>query len=85
MTTISMAERRAAEKMIENASFRWPLAVDTGYSRGRVQCPDCGASGWPGGRWTHCHLEHVACECGRTVTVRGLAMHEYHHRKVLDR
>lgn len=80
MTAMSLAMRRMLEHDIEEASVNWPLASPTAHSRGRVACPECGAAGWPKGSWTHRHLDHVACDCGLNVTVRGLAIHLKRHR-----
>lgn len=56
---------------IEEASRRsWP------WVGRKVACPECGAIGYPGGRWTHAHLTHVRCpDCGRTISARGLNTH----------
>jgi DNA-directed RNA polymerase subunit RPC12/RpoP len=60
---------------IEAASRSWPRSTE---NRGRkVACPACGATGYPGGAWTHAHLIHVRCsDCGRTITARGLNTHK---------
>jgi len=43
--------------------------------RGKVICPECGLSGYRGGKWVRKHVEHVQCSCGRTVTTVGLQQH----------
>lgn len=43
--------------------------------RGKVICPDCGRSGYYGGKWANKHVAHLTCSCGRRVTVAGLGSH----------
>lgn len=58
------------EEEILAASWTWER------HGGRVACPDCGARGFPGGRWVLTHLEHVECpHCHRTLSRRGLGPH----------
>jgi hypothetical protein len=67
---------------IAAASFDWPRSIDTRHSRGRVACPECGASGWPGGTWTHAHRFHDTCDdCGGRFSTRGLATHRAQMRR----
>jgi len=55
---------------IEAASWRWPRVG------GKVACPACGMTGYPGGTWTHAHLSHSRCpDCGGTFSTRGLSSH----------
>jgi len=48
----------------------------------KVICPDCGATGYPGGSWLNKHRRHTDCDvCGKTVTARGLNNHKRMHRE----
>lgn len=52
------------------AQQRWARTA-----RGKVICPTCGHPGYLGGKWTAHHREHVTCDCGHIVTVKGLGAH----------
>jgi hypothetical protein len=41
----------------------------------KIACPECGQTGYIGGRWADKHAEHVECSCGATVSTKGLASH----------
>jgi predicted RNA-binding Zn-ribbon protein involved in translation (DUF1610 family) len=41
----------------------------------KIMCPECGLSGYIGGKWTKKHAEHVVCSCGATVSAQGIAAH----------
>lgn len=43
--------------------------------RGKVICPECGLSGYYGGKWANRHAAHVTCSCGKQVTASGLGAH----------
>jgi hypothetical protein len=43
--------------------------------RGKVICPECGLTGYPGGKWAVKHALHVTCTCGRRVSSQGLPAH----------
>lgn len=50
-------------------------------ARGKLICPDCGATGWSvvqtySKSWITAHAEHVTCPCGRTTTKRGAKRHQ---------
>lgn len=59
-------------KEMEQASYKWP---NTPGSSGKVRCPDCGCSGYPGMPWTHKHAYHTTAPCGKIVSVRGYRNH----------
>lgn len=54
---------------IEAASFGWPV------HGAKVACPECGARGFPGGRWTRAHAEHAEMPCGRVISTSGRSAH----------
>lgn len=43
--------------------------------RGKLICPECGLTGWPGGSWIDKHQNHSTAPCGRVVSDRGLPNH----------
>lgn len=56
----------------EWATREWPRL------RSKLECPDCGATGYAKGRWMDKHQFHRRCECGKVITVRGLRQHQVH-------
>lgn len=50
----------------------WPRTSRRGY---KIVCPDCGLTGYVGGRWIERHDEHVRCDCGAVTTKKGWKKH----------
>ena len=63
------------------------MSIDTSTwertPRGKLICPDCGATGWnvqPGSGWLRKHESHTDCEdCGRTVPTATMNFHKGRH------
>lgn len=53
------------------AQRTWPTTPT-----GKLVCPECGKSGYYGGKWVLKHEDHVTCTCGQRVTRRGLGPHQ---------
>lgn len=76
--TLSDKRPTDEQRAIALASLEW----ETVTRDGKVECPDCAATGYPGGRWTWGHVEHVQCpDCPRVTTVRGLRQHRTIHTR----
>lgn len=50
----------------------WPPAAHRSM---KIACPDCGMTGYRGGRWIERHDQHVRCDCGAIVNRKGWKKH----------
>lgn len=55
-----------------NAQLSWPRSAPHGR---KIACPECGVSGYLGGKWVRKHAAHVTCTCGKVVSLAGLPSH----------